>query len=128
MLAIGLLLVSGLANYSLAVVRSAMPGSYHAIFGIKFLLALTVFWIASLLIGRSDTAERVRQKAGFWLTLNLVLATLVVCLGGVLRFTNRKPLMIQPTSVERSVEPIRRTDETLGRLAANAAVEQQAPE
>ncbi len=91
MMSAGLLVASGLINFVLLVVsyqldRSVLPGRlYHMVFGIKFLLALIVLYIASLLVGRSALAERARQNARTWLTLNLLLATLVVCLGGFLR-------------------------------------------
>lgn len=103
MMAAGLLVVSGFVNFGLLVVnynldKSELPGRlYHMVFGVKFLLALVVLYIASLLAGRSALAERARQNARGWLTLNLVLATLVVGLGGVLRQAGRSPKTAAPT-------------------------------
>ncbi|MGE0756035.1 MAG: hypothetical protein AB7F89_13690 [Pirellulaceae bacterium] len=97
MLASGLLLVSGLINFmtivtSYDLVKDDLPGRlYHPLFGVKFLLSLVVFLLASLLAGRSGAAERMRQKERFWLSLNAVLAILVVCLGGLLRAADRQP-------------------------------------
>jgi len=97
MMTAGLLLLSGLANFGLLVAsytldKTELPGKlYHMLFGVKFLLALVVLYIASLLSGRSELAQKVRQNARTWLTLNLVLATLVVCLGGFLRQATRTP-------------------------------------
>src|SRR5688572_1524952 len=97
MLSSGLLIVSGLVNFMLTVTRfdipkTAFPGSmYHMLFGIKFLLALVVFVLAALLTGRTALAERLRRNERFWLTLNMVLAIILVCLGGVLKFADRRP-------------------------------------
>lgn len=96
MAASGLLLLSGFANFGITVAmysfdKATLLGShYHLFFGVKFALALPVFYIAATLVGRSEAAQRVRANARFWLTLNLILATLVVCFGGVLRFTPRQ--------------------------------------
>ncbi len=83
--AIAFLLMSGLYNFMLTVTQFQVPRWYHMVFGVKFLLALVIFAIASLLAGRSPAAEAVRRNARLWLDLNIVLAVLVVCLSGVLR-------------------------------------------
>ncbi len=66
---------------------------YRLLFGIKFLLALPVFFIASLLTGRSNFGQRFRNNRKLWLNVNIVLAVIIVCLSGVLRKANppRKP-------------------------------------
>ena len=91
MLAIALLLVSGLVNFYLLTQMYKLDKPYHMVFGIKFLLALPIFYIASLLTGRSAAADRVRQNATLWLNVNLVLATAVVCIGGFLKSVDRTP-------------------------------------
>ena len=115
----GLLLLSGLGSFGLLVAnytldKSELPGKlYHMVFGIKFLLALAVFYIASLLAGRSELAQKVRQNARTWLTLNLVLATLVVCMGGFLRQAQRIPksgataVSLRASSVEAELRSAR---------------------
>lgn len=106
----GLLLLSGLANFGILIVAyqldksTLVGGKYHMLFGIKFLLALVVLYIASMLAGRSSMAERARQNARFWLSLNLVLATAVVCLGGILRQADRTLKPSESSSVA-SPEP-----------------------
>ena len=86
--AILFLLVSGFYNFfrRLNTLPADYKGLYHALFGVKFLLALTIFFIASALMGRAAALAGIRQKAKFWLTVNVVLAVIVVCLSGVLRF------------------------------------------
>jgi putative copper export protein len=97
MLSSGLLLVSGLINFMTIVTqyeipKEHFPGSlYHMLFGVKFLLALAVFALASLLAGRSSAAERMRRNEKFWLNCTVALAIAIVCLGGLLRASNRQP-------------------------------------
>jgi hypothetical protein len=55
------------------------------------LLALAIMFIASTLVGRSANAEKFRDKAVFWLNLNLAMAVIVVCLGGYLRTLHQAP-------------------------------------
>ena len=99
---IGFLLLSGLYNF-IMLVRSSkewpteLPDYYHPVFGVKFLLAFGVFFIASALTGRGAGTQRMRDNAKFWLTLNLVLALTIVLLSGVLRMTHIGP---NPTGEE----------------------------
>lgn len=85
MTAILLLLVSGLYNISRKEVTYQVSPLYHALFGIKFLLALGIFFLASALVGRSEAFAAIRGQAAKWLVVNLLLAVLVVCISGVLR-------------------------------------------
>ncbi len=87
MASIAFLLLSGFYNYILIVhnYREVLPKWYHMLFGIKFLLAMAVFAIASLLAGRTALADRLRASARFWLSLNILLVVLIVCISGILR-------------------------------------------
>ncbi len=96
MAAILFLLVSGLWNFFLinASFKAAglrIPPLYHPLFGLKFLLALGIFYIASSLAGRSAATAKFRENAKTWLTVNLVLGILVICISGVLRMTHNAP-------------------------------------
>ena len=83
-IAITLLLVSGLANFLLfnSTVTSQGWGngewmkqtSYHTIFGVKFLLALLVFYFASGLVGRGSGTAWIRSDRARWLGVTLGLA------------------------------------------------------
>lgn len=90
-LSIALLLISGLINVMriMPTIDSDYNSLYHPLFGVKFLLALALFGIASLLIGRSPAADRVRANAPFWLGINTLLVVLIVLISGVLRFVPR---------------------------------------
>jgi uncharacterized membrane protein len=88
---IAFLLISGLYNFVMTVHDYTLPKWYHPLFGIKFILAMAIFLIASLLTGKTAAAARVRQKASFWMTVNIVLAVAVVCISGVLRTAHKIP-------------------------------------
>jgi len=100
-IAITLLLVSGLANFLLfnSTVQSQGWGdgewmkqtSYHAIFGVKFLLALVVFYFASGLVGRDSGTAWIRSDRARWLGLTLGLAVAIIILSGQLRNLHTGP-------------------------------------
>jgi uncharacterized membrane protein len=59
----GLLLVSGLAMFVRMAITFDFPERYyHPVGGLKFLLALVVFFIASLLTGRSKNRREIPGK------------------------------------------------------------------
>ena len=98
---ITLLLVSGLANFLLfnSTVKSQEWGngewmkqtSYHAIFGVKFLLALVVFYFASGLVGRGSGTAWIRSDRARWLGVTLGLAVAIIILSGWLRNLHTGP-------------------------------------
>jgi uncharacterized membrane protein len=89
--AIAFLLASGLYNFAIIVVRYQLPRWYHPVFGVKFMLAIAIFGIASLLVGKTAAAERVRGHARFWMNVNIALAVAVVVLSGILRTAEKVP-------------------------------------
>ena len=91
MISTALLLISGVANLGLAA-RYDFTGfaSYNMLGGIKFILALPIFYFASVLAGRSASAQKFQSNAKFWLNVNLVLALTMVLIGGLMRFTPRE--------------------------------------
>jgi uncharacterized membrane protein len=94
MLASALLFVSGVANLGLASRYEFKPVfgmPYHMVVGIKFLLALPIFFIAAFLTGRTPLAKRVQANAELWMTINLTLALIMVLIGGLLKFVLRVP-------------------------------------
>ncbi len=100
-IAITLLLVSGLTNFLLfnSTVKSQGWGegewmkqtSYHAIFGVKFLLALVVFYFASGLVGRGTGTAWIRTSRARWLGVTLGLAVAIIMLSGWLRNLHTGP-------------------------------------
>lgn len=82
---IAVLFVSGGVNfYKLALLSKIEPMPYHAIFGVKFLVALVVFFIASVLSGRSPGLAKLRENSSRWLGILLVLSALIVVISGAL--------------------------------------------
>ncbi len=82
---IGLLLLTGGLNFMVLVLPAKMePMPYHAIFGVKFMAALGVFFIASGLAGKSQAFVAMRDKSRSWLNILLFLAAVIVLLSGVL--------------------------------------------
>jgi uncharacterized membrane protein len=102
MISLALLLVTGITNMALIPMYNEFDEggpSYGMLAGIKFMLALPVFYIVSLLNGRSDNAAKFRQKSRLWLNIALALCVAIVMLGGFLRFIPRQP------KSDESIEP-----------------------
>jgi hypothetical protein len=91
------LLVTGLINF-LVIVRTNEPlgANYHAVFGIKVLLALVVFFLAAMLAGKSAAGERFRKNFRQWMGVCLILGIAVVALGSVLRSIPHMPKVGEP--------------------------------
>jgi hypothetical protein len=85
-----LLLGSGFYNF-LAVIRDAkaaggkLPMEYHILFGVKFLLALLVMFIAAILAGKTDAADRFRGNMRKWLNIAWFAVLAIVLIGAVMR-------------------------------------------
>jgi hypothetical protein len=103
--AIGFLLASGLYNILVTSIQYSVPRWYNPLFGVKFLLALVIFAVASLLIGKTPLADQMRRNARFWLNLNILLAVLVVCLSGILRTAEKTPRVSPGESVPAPAAP-----------------------
>ena len=79
-----LLVTGGLNFYRLVLVPKVAPMPYHALFGLKFLAAMGVFFLASALLGRSPGMAGMRRNAGRWLSVMVLLGVLIVVTSGVL--------------------------------------------
>lgn len=97
--AITLLVATGTANFLLfnAQARNWSGGSwmrdnhYHALFGVKVLLALVVFYLASGLAGRGAGTQWLRSNRRLWMSVTLLLAVVVVMLSGWMRGLHTGP-------------------------------------
>ena len=88
MIGIVLLLVSGLYNYYVVITtttRAEQSKLYHPLMGVKIILALVIFFLASALVGRSPALEGIRQKGRMWMSVSIVLAALVIAIAGYLK-------------------------------------------
>jgi len=86
MVCVTLLLVSGIANFVIyqAPVHKGQP-LYHALFGVKFLAAMIVFFLASALSGRSSALALIRANSRFWVGVAATLVIAIVLISAVLR-------------------------------------------
>jgi uncharacterized membrane protein len=94
--AITLLLASGLTNYVLLIrrVKEApelwgadwmRQTGYHGLFGVKFLLAMIVFYLASGLVGRGAGTQWIRNARRQWLSVTVGLGVAIVLISGWMR-------------------------------------------
>lgn len=101
----GLLLLSGIVNTVLIVREYEVEPVYHGLLLVKVLLALGIIYIASMLVGRSEAADRFRQKTRFWLNVNVILALALIGVAGYMRLADRTPKVAEeprPDSVATS--------------------------
>ncbi len=83
---IALFVLSGFYNYiAVAIPKRHGDPLYHALIGIKILIALGVFFLASVLVGRSATFEPLRRERNKWLTVLIALALVIVLISSYLR-------------------------------------------
>jgi putative copper export protein len=86
------LIATGLFNYIMYVRDAKAPGAdalpqtYHMLFGIKFLLALGLMGVASIVAGKTAAAERARANMPRWLNVAWTLVMAIVVVGAMMRF------------------------------------------
>ncbi|MFP6575716.1 MAG: DUF2269 family protein [Pirellulaceae bacterium] len=86
------LLISGFVNTANISMTYDFPGGYYMpLLAIKLVLAIAIFYIASLLAGRSEAASKFRQNQRTWLNINILLAVLLICIAGAMRLADREP-------------------------------------
>jgi uncharacterized membrane protein len=110
MAAIVLLIASGFYNYVLFINAAHgwgpewQSGShnmwlYQMLFGIKVVLALAVFFLASAITSRSDALATFRENLKLWITVNLLLGIFIVCIAGQMRMMHAGPTVSKETIV-----------------------------
>ncbi|TWU42390.1 hypothetical protein [Novipirellula artificiosorum] len=80
-----LFLLSGIYNYCRAFSKHEGDGIYHGLIGVKILVALAIFFLASALVGSSTKLEGIRKNRAKWLGLMVLLAAIVVAISGFLK-------------------------------------------
>ncbi len=83
------LLVSGLINALNNIHRYDLDSRYHMLVGIKLLLGLAFFFLSARIAGRSASAVNMRRGLRKWLSINTVLAVLLVAVAGYMKFVPR---------------------------------------
>jgi uncharacterized membrane protein len=111
MASITFLLISGFINFFVFIrgTKAEVPawdewrksyyGLYNALWGMKVIIGLVIFFIASGLAGRGKATQTMRDNPKLWLTVNLVLALIVVAMSNVLRYTHTGPNVPPPAVV-----------------------------
>ena len=100
---IGLLLLTGLVNIMRInpQLPEAIKKTYHPLLGIKVLVALGAFFLASALAGRSEAFQSIRRRGALYLGVAVLLGVLVILISGYLRVlrdsAGREPV---PSSLE----------------------------
>ena len=89
--AIGGLLLSGIYNYVKALPLHKGDGLWHAMVDAKIILALGVFFIASVLVGRSKGTQKFRDNAAKWTTIAILLGLLIVAMSGIAKVAASRP-------------------------------------
>lgn len=101
MLSALLLLVSGLVNTARISMGYRFPdGDYNYLLAVKLVLALVIFYLASLLSGRSATAQKVRANPGTWLNALVVCSLLLLGIAAAMRMADREPKVEQVVAPE----------------------------
>ncbi len=89
------LLLSGFFNlYNIMVGSEDLPPAYHMLFGIKFLLAMFVFFVAAGTAGASPMAVNMRRNLHKWLSMAVIATLLVFILGAAMRTFDKVPRTI----------------------------------
>ena len=83
--AILFLLASGLYNAGLKALDYELDKVYLTLLMLKIVLGLAVFFIASVVSGRSAMAKRFRQRELFWLNILCVLMVSLVLMAGYMK-------------------------------------------
>ena len=106
MLCAMLLLISGFYNTYRAMTGDEKPGGfYHGLLGLKLVLVFGIFYISSLLAGKSEPAQKFQQKEVFWGKVNMIAAITVVVLAGAMKLTDRNPKIATDPVSMHTVEP-----------------------
>jgi len=79
------LIASGLYNFIVINRTYDLPKVYHMLFGIKFLLALAVFALASMLVSTKNYAATFRNNAPFWTGVVILIGSAIVLIAGYMK-------------------------------------------
>ncbi|MEO2016547.1 MAG: hypothetical protein ABGZ53_19490 [Fuerstiella sp.] len=84
-LGILIFLVSGIYNYVSMIPKHKGDGLYHALLGVKMILAMFVFFIASALVGGKPGTQKFRDDAKKWTGIMLMVAAVIVGISGFVK-------------------------------------------
>ena len=88
-----LLLASGFYNLLVVTIRrnAPLPPLYHMLFGMKFLLALALFFVAAAIGGKSNMADKFRASLKPLLNLAIAASIAILVVAAVMRTIPKTP-------------------------------------
>ena len=105
MAASGLLLLSGTYNTIYVFMTFKLEPLYHGALGLKILLSLAIFMLSAMLAGRTELAQKLRQKQDLWLNVNCFLIVVLICVAGVLKAIPHSPKPDKDESAAQARRP-----------------------
>ncbi|NOT02497.1 MAG: hypothetical protein HOP29_17970 [Phycisphaerales bacterium] len=99
---VALLFISGAYNFYLSFQHKVPPLPYHPMFGLKLLLALTVFYFAIALTSTSPGFARLRANGRKWLTVQITLAIIIILISGVMKTVHQSAMLSAATGAAGS--------------------------
>ena len=79
------LLVSGLYNAVTKIMAFDLPSTYHMLVMVKLALGFVVFFIAALLSGRSEKAQKLREQEMKWLNILCAIMLVLILVAGYMK-------------------------------------------
>jgi len=102
---IALFLASGFYNYLVvAIPKHHGDKVYHALMGVKIITAFVVFFLASVLVGRSARFESLRRDRKKWLLVLIALAFAIVLISSFLKVTRVGTAVSRQESTSSAVD------------------------
>ena len=80
------LLVSGLYNAVTKIMAFELPPTYHMLVMVKLALGFVVFFVAALLSGRSEKAQKFREQEMKWLNILCAIMLVLILVAGYMKF------------------------------------------
>ena len=105
-----LFLVTGVYNYLQQMPLHKKDGLYHGLIGTKIILAFVIFFIASVLVGRSKKFEWMRAGREKWLKIVVLLAAAIVAMSGFVKVRGPKAKVADQQVVGQSIGPTAETN------------------
>ncbi len=105
MLSIFLLLVSGLYNAAIKAIGFQLSPLYLGLLTAKIVLGLIIFFLISVLTGRSDRAKKFREREELWLNIVCVLMVVLVAIAGFMKMSPQ-PVKVRDENASRISEPM----------------------
>ena len=112
MISVMLLLLSGIVNIVLMVksgeFKELPPGLYHGLLLVKILLALVVFFLMSVITGRSSLAQKLQKNMAKWTAISVLIAIVIVCIAGIMKSLPRTEVVPEKSAVSLRSHPMDR--------------------